>query len=355
MPGKQNEYYSSHQKLSLIDTSGQRLLQQSNVLVVGAGGLGCPCLQILAGAGVGIIGIADFDVVSISNLHRQALYNYNDASKLKTQVAAERLTAYNPFISVQTHNIMVDESNVLELLSAYDIIVDGTDNFSTRYLINDACVHLNKPLVYGAIHQTEGHVTVFNYNNSPTLRCLFPKDENESIASCAEIGAYNIVTSIIGTMMANEVVKIILHHPDVLAGKLNQLDVLSGKTFKIQYQEVEGSRQKSKERFSKSFINKTISATKLKEKMITNQSINLVDVREEDEHNNFNIGGINIPLQKILNQTSFDFSTTDEIILYCQKGNRSNQAAEYLFTKGFKNALSLEGGVNLWQKISVDI
>ena len=323
---------------------------QAKVLVIGAGGLGCPCLQVLAGAGIGTIGIADFDTVAVSNLHRQQLYNYNDTGKLKTLAAAERLNAYNPFIEVHKHHLQVDETNALELLSAYDLIVDGTDNFYTRYLINDACIVLDKPLVYGAIHQTEGHVTVFNYNESPTLRCLFPKDDNESIPSCAEIGAYNVITNIIGTMMANEVIKVMLHHPDVLAGKLNQVDILTGKTFQIQYKEIEGSREKSINRFSKSYINKTITPAALKERINENKELVLIDVRETSEHNQFNIGGVNIPLAELLDQTKFDFSASDEIVLYCQKGARSRQAVDHLAAKGFQGAVSLQGGVDLWQK-----
>lgn len=349
------EYYSSHQKLSFINTTGQGKLQAAKVLVIGAGGLGCPCLQVIAGTGIGTIGIADYDIVSVSNLHRQHLYNFNDAGKLKTQVASERLAAYNPFITIRPHKLLVDESNILELLSEYDLVVDGTDNFATRYLINDACVLLNKPLVYGAIHQAEGHVTVFNYQGSPSLRCLFPKDENESIASCAEIGAYNVITNIIGNMMANEVIKIILQHPDILAGRLNQVDVLTGKTFQVKYLQAEESRQKSIDRFTKSYINKTISPVALKEKIINNKSFYLVDVREETEHLHFNIGGKNIPMSTLLSQVDFYFSTADEIILYCQKGSRSHQAAEYLSAKGFQNVLSLQGGIDLWQKISADI
>ena len=355
MPGREDEYYSSHQKLSLISANGQQQLQQAKVLVIGAGGLGCPCLQMLAGAGIGTIGIADYDSISISNLHRQYLYNYNDTGKLKTTIAAERLSAYNPFIVIQTHELLVEESIILELFSAYDLIIDGTDNFASRYLINDACVVLDKPLVYGAIHQTEGHVTVFNYNMSPTLRCLFPKDENESITSCAEIGAYNVITNIIGTMMANEAIKIILQHSDVLAGKLNQVDILFGKTFQIRYQEVEGSRQKSIERFSGSNSIKTISAADLKEKLNRNESFYLIDVREETEHADFNIGGTNIPLEKLMSQLNFEFTVTDKIILYCQKGTRSKQAADYLLKKGFQNAVSLQGGMDLWGKIYVNI
>ena len=345
-------YYSSHSKLLFIGTEGQEKLEQKKVLIIGAGGLGCPCLQSLAGTGIGTIGIADFDIVSISNLHRQNLYHYNDAGKQKTTVAAEKLAQYNPFIKIQTHPLMVDESNVLELIDSYDVIVDGTDNFATRYLINDACVVLNKPLVYGAIHQAEGHVTVFNYQHSPTLRCLFPKDENETIASCAEIGAYNIITSIVGTMMANEVIKILLNHADVLAGKLLQLDILTGKMLQVKYPFVAESINKSAERFAQSNNSKTIPPQVLREKIKRNQHFHLIDVRETDEHKDFNIGGINIPLQNFLQLSDFEFSPSDEIVLYCQKGIRSTQAVEWLTSKGFPNSVSLQGGIDYWQKTS---
>lgn len=324
-------------------------MQQKKVLVIGAGGLGCPCLQSLSGAGIGTIGIADFDTVSLSNLHRQQLYNYDDIGQLKALVAAKRLARYNPFITLQTHQLLVEESNVLELLEGYDIIIDCTDNFTSRYLINDTCVWLNKPLVYGAIHQAEGHLTVFNYNGSPTLRCLFPKDENETIASCAEIGAYNIVTGIIGIMMANEAIKIILQHPEVLAGKLIQLDILTGKTLHVKYHPAGESRDKSEERFTRSGRRKTISPQSLQEKITGKQHFYLIDVRETTEHNEFNIGGLSIPLHLLLQLTAFDFTPADEIIVYCQKGVRSRHAVEWLTSKGFHNSVSLQGGLDLFQ------
>jgi len=345
-------YYSSHIKLPFFNTNGQEQVRQKKVLVVGAGGLGCPCLQSLAGAGIGIIGIADFDKVAISNLHRQCLFNYADVGKLKTLVAAERLAGYNPFINIQTHDLLVEEGNVLELFAGYDIIVDCTDNFATRYLINDACVFLNKPLVYGAIHQGEGHVTVFNYHGSPTLRCLFPKDDNETVASCAEIGAYNIITGMIGLLMANEVIKIVLHHPDVLASKLIQLDVLTMKTLPIKYQLVADSVNKSIQRFTVVNNSKVITPQTLKEKINNHHNFHLIDVREVDEHLQFNIGGANIPLASFLQLTDFSFSTADEIIIYCQKGMRSQQAAAWLGSQGFLHCFSLQGGIDFYQIVS---
>jgi adenylyltransferase/sulfurtransferase len=345
-------YYSSHNKLSFINKDGQDKLEQSKVLVIGAGGLGCPCLLALAGAGIGTMGIADFDSISISNLHRQPLYNFTDAGKLKTTIAAERLHQYNPFIKTVAHQIIVDETNIIDLLSAYDVIADCTDNFLTRYLINDACVYLNKPLVYGAIHQGEGHVTVFNYNTSPTLRCLFPKDENDSIASCAEIGAYNISTSVIGNMMANEVIKIILQQQDVLAGKLRHLNVLDGSNITIGYTNSAEGRTKSLQRFSEPKVSNEISVIAVAQKINERQQFFLLDVREPDEHDSKNIGGSNIPLQTLLQTSHFPFSASDEIIVYCQKGNRSRQAVTYLQEKGFANAVSMQGGIEHFLQLS---
>lgn len=246
---QEKEFYSSHHKLPFIGEAGQELLKQSKVLVIGAGGLGCPCLLALAGAGVGTIGIADFDVVSVSNLHRQNLYSLSDEGKKKTMVAKEKLSQYNPFIAIQTHDVLAYQKTVLPLIEGYDIIVDCTDNFLARYLINDACVYLNKPLVYGAIHRSEGHLTVFNYEGSATLRCLFPKDDNDTTQSCADIGAYNIITGMIGLLMANEVIKVITGHKEVLANTLLSVDALSGNTMKLQYKLNQESIVKSKERF----------------------------------------------------------------------------------------------------------
>jgi molybdopterin/thiamine biosynthesis adenylyltransferase len=340
-----NQYYTSHTKLSLIGAQGQTLLQGARVLVIGAGGLGCPCLQYLAGMGIGLIGVADYDVVSESNLHRQILYSYTDIGKSKVSVSVEKLSAQNPFIKIQAHSILVDETNVISLLEGYDIIVDGTDNFQVRYLINDACVFLNKPLVYGAIHQTEGHVTVFNYKQSPTLRCMFLSEENSLVQSCADIGAYNIATGVIGLMMANEVMKIVLEHTTVMSSTLWQFDVLTGKSVSIRYQENILSRQISLERFSQISLPKEINSEQLKEIINQTNTFFLLDVREANEREIVNIGGLQIPLQNLLQQSSFPFTFSDQIVVYCQKGMRSKQATQYLIQKGFMNVSSLRGGI----------
>ena len=351
MPEQINEYYESHQKLPFIGTQGQQKLQQAKVLVIGAGGLGCPSLQYLAGCGIGHIDIVDFDTVDVSNLHRQVLYNLQDVGKPKATTAVEKLSAYNPYISLKAHRLFVDESNVLSLLQNNNIVVDCTDNFQVRYLINDACVLLDKPLVYGAIHKNEGHITVFNYHQSPTLRCLFPEsDVNDNIQGCADIGAYNITTGVIGLMMANEVIKIILQHPDVLASKLIQVDVLTGNFMQIKYASCLEGRQKSIERFQSS-TSIEISPASLSQKIKESEIFSLFDVREEDERLRFNIGGTHIPLQKFFEE-SIQIPPTETIIVYCQRGERSLRAVKFLKQKGFANAFSLKGGMDLWQKLS---
>lgn len=245
----EKEYYSSHGKLPFIGKEGQERIGQSKVLVTGAGGLGCPCLLALAGAGVGTLGIADFDVVAVSNLHRQNLYSFADEGKKKVAVAKEKLSLYNPFITIQAHDVLVYQKTVLALLEAYDIVIDCTDNFLVRYLINDACVYLNKPLVYGAIYRSEGHVTVFNYEGSATLRCLFPKDDTDTTQSCADTGAYNVVTGMVGLLMANETIKIITKNKEVLANTLLSAEAISGTMMKTKYELNTENIGKSKQRF----------------------------------------------------------------------------------------------------------
>lgn len=345
-----SKYYQSHRKLSFVGEGGQQLLQQASVLVIGAGGLGCPCLQYLAGAGVGNIGVADFDTVAITNLHRQVLYDFLDVGKLKSEVAAKKINSYNPGIAVRSHDLLVAEKNILSLIAAYDIIVDCTDNFQVRYLINDACVVLNKPLVYGAIHQTEGHITVFNYKGSATLRCLFPNENNDGIQSCADIGAYNITTGVIGTMMANEVIKVVLNDADILVGKLLQFDAQKGLMHQIKYLASAEGRQKSLDRFNDLPQSIEISPEDLFSKIQRKEIFHLIDVRESEEHHHFNIGGENIVLQNILHQNNFPYSPDQTIVFYCEKGSRSLQAAQYLISKGFSNVFSLQGGINLWQQ-----
>jgi len=342
-----HQYYQSHNKLGFIGTGGQQKLIQAKVLVIGAGGLGCPCLLSLAGCGIGTIGIADFDTVSVSNLHRQVLYGIDDVDNPKTTIAKQKLLQHNPLITINEHSLLVDEDNVLDLLKDYDIIVDGTDNFAVRYLINDACVYLNKPLVYGAIYQTEGHATVFNYQNSATLRCLFPEPSAEThVPSCAEVGAYNVVTSVIGTMMANEVVKLILGNKEVLANKLVSFDALAVELRTIAYREDPASRKISDSRFTTDTKATDIAVDEFL--ALDQDSYQLIDVREDWEHDEFNIGGVQIALAKFKRYDFSGYKKSDKLILYCLQGLRSQSAAQFLRESGFVNTVSLRGGLNAY-------
>lgn len=200
-----------------IGINGQIKLKQAKVAVVGAGGLGCPVLQYLGAMGVGTIGVIDFDVVDESNLHRQILYTSEDVGKKKVDVAIERVSKQNPFVTLIKHDVMLDENNAREIFKDYDFVIDGCDNFMTRYAVNDVCVELNKPLVYGSILGYEGQLAVFNYKGSKNLRDIFPDQPNpEDVPSCSENGVLGIVPGIIGNMMAQEAVNVIMETPSLL-------------------------------------------------------------------------------------------------------------------------------------------
>jgi molybdopterin/thiamine biosynthesis adenylyltransferase/rhodanese-related sulfurtransferase len=339
------QYYKSHLKLDFIANTGQHTLNRSKVLVIGAGGLGCPCLMALAASGIGNIGIADGDVISATNISRQTLFNYTDTGKSKTRVAIQVLSARNPYLLYHEHRFFVDEETILQLIEAYDVIVDATDNFEARYLINDACVIKDKPLVYGAIFQTEGHLTVFNYKNSATLRCLFPESDQEAdIPACSDSGAYMIVTNIIGTMMANEVIKTLLEQEDVLSGKLLSYEALSNRIMQTAYYTNELSKNKSYSRFKTTQNVIELTAEAFMEKAQT-MDIELIDVRSKAERAIQHIGGKHIPLPELSLVNLTHFPSTQHFYLYCQTGTRSLQAAKWLRAKGYKNAFSLKNGI----------
>lgn len=222
------EKYKRQIVLDEVGTDGQLKIANAKVLVIGAGGLSSPALQYLAGAGVGTLGIIDFDTISLSNIHRQVIYTTEDVGKSKAQVASQKLKKLNPDIEVLPYEFKLDKGNALKIIEKYDIVLDGSDSFSTRYLVNDACVILNKPLVFGAIYKFLGQVSVFNYKGGPTYRCAFPEEpEGVDIPNCSTIGVLGTLTGIIGSMQANEVLKIILGHSGVLSGQLLHIDTLS--------------------------------------------------------------------------------------------------------------------------------
>ena len=214
------EEFKRYQKQVMVDDigiNGQIQIKQSKVAVIGAGGLGCPVLQYLTSVGVGTIGVIDFDTIEVSNLHRQTLYTTEDLGKPKVDVAIQKLSLQNPFINLIPHKVLLNEENAESILSQYDIVVDGCDNFLTRYVVSDICVKLNKPLVYGSILNYEGQLAVFNYKGSKNLRDIFPEPPNsEDVPSCSENGVLGTVTGIIGTMMAQETIHVILERPSLI-------------------------------------------------------------------------------------------------------------------------------------------
>ncbi len=341
-----DRYYLSHRKLPFIGVHGQRLLSASRVLVIGAGGLGCPCLQALAGAGIGSITIVDADNVSVENLHRQFLYDIENVGKSKAFMATERLRGYNPLIQYHAKECHVNERNILSLLVDQDIVVDCTDNFEVRFLINDACVYAGLPLVYGAIYRSEAHFSLFNYQGSATLRCLFPTADDFTVESCTDTGAYNITTAIAGYYMANEVIKAIIGDPGVMKNKLCQMDILSGSRKEISFKNDPAGRQASLSRFlGKERKQRYISAKELSDIINNGSAVALIDVRELSEREKYNIGGIHIPLRELGSGKVLPFTDTDTIVAYCETGARSREAVALLQAKGFANSFSLEGGI----------
>lgn len=318
-------------------------------MVVGAGGLGCPAAQYLAAAGIGVLGIADFDVVSVSNLHRQILYTPADAGLKKVQVAAAKLQQQNPQITIVPHDLTVSADNVLPLLEPYDLVVDGTDNFDTRYLLNDACVLQGKPLVYGAIYQYEGQVAVWNVRNeddsrSPNYRDLFPEANALQVPNCAEGGVIPPLAGIIGCLQANEVLKYFTQTGELLAGKVLVLDVqtLQSRILRM------GSATKTAIRaLPATHSIDSVSPTELREALALG-AVELIDVRTAEERSNFNIGGQHVPLSEIEN-ISLPADSSKPVVLYCASGKRSAEAARRL-TRKFpgRSFASLEGGMKAW-------
>lgn len=342
--------YSCQMTLPGFGAQAQQRLQNARVLIVGAGGLGCPAAQYLAAAGVGTLGIADFDVVSVSNLHRQVLYNPADSGKKKAEIACTRLQMQNPGIKLVPHDVRITSQNVMDIITGYDIIVDGTDNFETRYLLNDAAVIRGKPLVYGAIYQYEGQVAVWNITNedtgekSPNYRDLFPNVDATQIPNCAEGGVIPTLAGIIGCMQANEVIKYITGTGEPLAGKVLVFDAQTLQSRIIRIGDATNTNIKSLKETA--FI-PIISAEEVKTGLALN-SLQLVDVRTEAEHEDFNIGGKHVPLDQLYPYIE-KLDKNIKTVLYCASGKRSGEAVKIIKQKiPNANVFSLEGGLKAW-------
>jgi len=352
--------YKRHLTLPEIGIEGQQKLQEAKVLMIGSGGLGCPILQYLTAAGVGTIGILDFDRVDESNLQRQVLYSVDDIGKRKVEVARQKLQLQNPYIQFNIYNQRLDRTNALEILGNYDIIVDGSDNFETRYLVNDACVILGKPLVFGAIFKFDGQVSVFNYKGGATYRCLFPEPpEAGEMPTCAEIGVLGILPAIVGCLQANEVLKMIIGLGEVLRNKLLLFDALTMQfstiTFILNPINLEITQLVDYEMFcgtKKSNVIDDIpqiSAPRLQEEIKQNTDLQLIDVREEIEHEMYNIGGRNIPLYDLKSKLS-EINSHQKTVIYCQKGIRSRKAIKILKSHFPQTVFySLENGLQDWE------
>jgi len=355
--------YSRQIILPDFGREGQERLEAASALVIGAGGLGVPVLQYLVAAGIGKIGIIDQDVVDKSNLHRQVIYTESEVGKSKAQLAQQKMRALNSEIEIEAMEIRIDSSNAMGIIGKYDLIIDCTDNFPTRYLVNDACVLSNKPLVYGAIFRWEGQVSVFNYKNGPNYRDLFPHPPDPGqIPNCEEGGVLGVLPGVIGSMQAVEAIKILTNIGDIMSGKMLMYDAKSSTTQTIKFKArkdnpISGDNPKiSKlidyEEFcglnNDSIPSENINASQLKRWTNENKDFQLVDVREVEEYDLQNIGGLNIPLSKIKTEVH-EIEDDIPVVLMCQSGKRSLSVLQFLKKEHeFDNLMNLEGGIKAY-------
>ncbi len=369
LTSKEISRYERHIQLPEIGIKGQELIKKASVLVIGAGGLGCSALQYLTAMGVGVIGIVDFDKISETNLQRQVLYNANEIGKYKVEVAVQRLSRQNPAIKFITYCTQLTNKNAIEIIKNYDIIVDGTDNFATRYIINDACWIANKPLVFGAIHKFEGQLTVFNYKkDNKTIplnyRDMFPTSPAVAeVPNCSDLGVIGVLPGIIGTLQATEVLKIITGIGTVLAGKLLFMNTLDMQFYTFEITPDLNRKNINVEEYmsydygqfciseSQNQINE-ISCKELKELILNNRNtLQLIDIRDQEELPKVPVlEELLIPLVDVIERVS-EFDSSKKIILICKSGIRSKLAIQMLQKKfGLRNLFSLEGGITEWLK-----
>ncbi|GAA4282297.1 HesA/MoeB/ThiF family protein [Gaetbulibacter aestuarii] len=350
--------YNRHIILSEIGPEGQKKISNAKVLVIGAGGLGCPVLQYLAAAGVGTLGIIDFDTVEIHNLQRQILFGSSSLGQNKAVAARARLEDLNDSISIQAYPEALTYKNALKLFKDYDIIVDGSDNFDTRYLVNDACVITNKPLVYGAIYKFEGQVSVFNYNEGPSYRCLFPEPpKTYEVPNCDSIGVLGVLPGIIGTMQANEVLKLILNLGELLSGKLLCYHALNGNLHHLKITRNNSVIQKildEADSFRSKSINLSCETDDIRtsiENLDFSEALQFLDVRNPNELPKIeNSEVIQIPLNEIESKAN-TLDTSKKTLVFCQSGVRSLAAVRLLKIMGFQNCYALKENAGEIQKI----
>ena len=364
---KEIERYSRHLIMPEVGMDGQLKLKQAKVLCIGTGGLGAPLGLYLAAAGVGRIGLVDFDRVDDSNLQRQVLFSTKDVGRPKIEAAADRLRGLNPDIQIDTFDTHLSSDNALDILKDYDIIVDGTDNFPTRYLVNDASVLLKKPNVYGSIFRFEGQITIFGDPNGPCYRCLYPEPPPPGLVpSCAEGGVLGVLPGIVGSIQAAETLKLIIGKGESLIGRLLLFDALAMRfrelklrknpdcpmcgthptiTKLIDYAEFCGVR--GEEAPAPQTSVPEITPRELKTRLDRGDDLYILDVREPHEYQICNLGGHLIPLGDLSKRAS-ELDSSREIVAHCRSGKRSAEAVEFLQRAGFRKVLNLKGGILAW-------
>jgi adenylyltransferase/sulfurtransferase len=352
----ERQRYRRHLQLAEIGEAGQQRLRAARVLVVGAGGLGCPILQYLAAAGVGTLGLADADKVELTNLPRQILYGPDDVGQLKVEAAARALKRLNELNTYNLHPVRVSPGNVRELVASYDVVVDGSDNFPTRYLLNDACVSLGRPLVSGAIYKFEGQVSVFNYEGGPTYRCLFPEPPSAAEApDCNTTGVLNVLPGLIGTVQATEALKVVLGLGDVLSGRLWVLDTLSFQSRTLRFKRDAVQSQLNLDTASPAdyfdvscapeAVATSLTADDLRQQLASATPPLLLDVRGPLEFQRRHLpGAVLLPLPELAARAA-EVPRLGPVVVYCQSGVRSAQAVALLREMGYDNVLTLSGGL----------
>jgi len=365
LSGEQARRYSRQIVIPQIHASGQERIRNAKVLCIGAGGLGSPALMYLAAAGVGTIGIVDFDTVDESNLHRQILYGQSDIGKKKVDVARTKIQESNPLVTVNIYPLRIDTTNVLEIMSNYDIIIDATDNFATRYLINDAAVLLNKAYVWGSVNRFDGQAAIFWSSLGPCYRCLHPTPPAPgTVQNCAEAGVLGVLCASIAAMQVNEVIKAITGIGELQIGKLMIYEALEAEYSKIDIHKnpqcvicsvnpTQVNLLENYESFCGVVAEAEISAKELKNKFASNDDFLLVDVREPEEFADSRIpGSVLIPVAGFVDASAFKLLPRDkEIILHCRSGIRSATCLALIQKAGFTNSRHLDGGIVAWEKL----
>jgi molybdopterin/thiamine biosynthesis adenylyltransferase/rhodanese-related sulfurtransferase len=361
--------YSRHLIIPDVGMTGQKRLKNAKVLVVGAGGLGSPALMYLAAAGVGTLGIVDFDVVDESNLQRQIIHGQDDVGRSKAESARDSVRQVNPFVEVVLHETRLDSTNVMDIFALYDLIIDGTDNFATRYLVNDACVFLGKPYVWGSIYRFDGQASVFWAEHGPCYRCLYPEPPPPGmVPSCAEGGVLGVLCASVGSIQVNEAIKLLTGIGEPLVGRLMIYDALEmtyrtvnvrkdpecavcGKnptvTELIDYEAFCGAVS---EEAAEAVKDSTVSVRQLKEMLDRGEPLDLIDVREPTEYEIVSIPGARlVPKGEFLSGRALgDLPQNKRVVLYCKTGRRSAEALAVVKGAGFADAVHVGGGVVAW-------